>query len=182
MLSSFYLAHRSERQRETSLKMKTVAFVILALFCAGNLIGRSSLRTGQSSAKGKSRPPVATTFTLVGADDLAWCANLLGAEATAKPIDKILGTVFAAGHLAYERGSYDEFVHCYDPTRAVIDQWCIAVILPRRKLHPLLTHRLASERPPTSEWSIAICALGFRMQPRRLTAAFSARQVTLTHH
>jgi acid phosphatase type 7 len=56
------------------------------------------------------------TYTLVGAGDIAGCANLLGAEATAKLIDKIPGTVFAAGDLAYDRGTYEEFEKCYQPT------------------------------------------------------------------
>jgi hypothetical protein len=56
------------------------------------------------------------TFTLVGAGDIAWCGNLTGAEATAKLIDKIPGTVFAAGDLAYDRGTIEEFENCYQPT------------------------------------------------------------------
>jgi len=52
----------------------------------------------------------------VGAGDVAWCGNLSGAQATAKLIDKIPGTVFAAGDLAYENGSYEVFENCYEPT------------------------------------------------------------------
>lgn len=59
------------------------------------------------------RPEV---FTLVGAGDIAGCRNLAGAEATAKLIDKIPGTVFAAGDLAYDSGTYEEFLNCYEPT------------------------------------------------------------------
>jgi hypothetical protein len=55
-------------------------------------------------------------FTLVGAGDIAWCGDLSGAEATAKLIKDIPGTVFAAGDLAYETGSWDEFQNCYGPT------------------------------------------------------------------
>ena len=58
----------------------------------------------------------AKDFTLVGAGDIAWCGNLLGAEATAKLIDQIPGTVFAAGDLVYNKGSWDEFQNCYQPT------------------------------------------------------------------
>ena len=39
-----------------------------------------------------------------------------GAEATAKLIDKIPGTVFAAGDLAYPDGSDEQFAKCYGPT------------------------------------------------------------------
>ncbi len=56
------------------------------------------------------------TFTLVGAGDIAGCGNLSGARATAQLIDKIPGTVFAAGDLAYEKGTYEEFENCYQPT------------------------------------------------------------------
>jgi Calcineurin-like phosphoesterase len=55
-------------------------------------------------------------FTLVGAGDIVGCSDLSAAEATAKLIDAIPGTVFAAGDLAYERGTYEEFVKCYGPT------------------------------------------------------------------
>jgi len=56
------------------------------------------------------------TFTLVGAGDIAGCSSLTGAEATARLIESIPGTVFAAGDLAYEPGTYEEFKHCYQPT------------------------------------------------------------------
>jgi len=56
-------------------------------------------------------------FTLVGAGDIAWCGNLLGAEATAKLIEKLPeAAVFAAGDLAYEKGTWEEFQNCYQPT------------------------------------------------------------------
>ncbi len=56
------------------------------------------------------------TFILVGAGDIASCEALEGAEATAKLIDGILGEVFAAGDLAYEKGTAEEFKNCYDKT------------------------------------------------------------------
>jgi len=56
------------------------------------------------------------TFVLVGAGDIAGCKNLEGAKATAKLIEQIPGTVFAAGDLAYERGSAEDFKNCYEPT------------------------------------------------------------------
>jgi acid phosphatase type 7 len=58
----------------------------------------------------------AQTFTLVGAGDIATCKHLQSAEATAKLIEQIPGTVFAAGDLAYEKGSPTEFKDCYDST------------------------------------------------------------------
>jgi hypothetical protein len=53
---------------------------------------------------------------LVGAGDIASCDDLAGAYATAKLIDKIPGTVFAAGDLAYPNGSDADFQNCYSPT------------------------------------------------------------------
>jgi acid phosphatase type 7 len=56
------------------------------------------------------------TFTLVGAGDIASCENIEGARATAKLLEQIPGTIFAAGDLAYERGTAAEFQNCYDTT------------------------------------------------------------------
>src|SRR6202453_1832338 len=53
---------------------------------------------------------------LVGAGDISSCDDLAGAEATAKLIDKIPGTVFATGDLAYPDGSDEQFAKCYTPT------------------------------------------------------------------
>jgi acid phosphatase type 7 len=60
--------------------------------------------------------PDGQTFTLVGAGDIAGCQNIEGARATAKLLEQIPGTIFAAGDLAYERGTAAEFQNCYDPT------------------------------------------------------------------
>jgi acid phosphatase type 7 len=71
----------------------------------------------QDSAHGKSPSPPQQNhrFILVGAGDIASCKNLEGAQATAKLIEQIPGTVFAAGDLAYEKGSAEDFKNCYDP-------------------------------------------------------------------
>jgi calcineurin-like phosphoesterase family protein len=52
---------------------------------------------------------------LVGAGDIGNCATT-GAEATARLLDHISGTVFAAGDNAYMRGTRDEYQNCYEPT------------------------------------------------------------------
>src|SRR6202795_2682148 len=66
------------------------------------------LRTSKTSSKaGKNKSP--DTFTLVGAGDIVGCSDTSGAEATAELIDAIPGTVFAAGDLAYQRGTFEEF-------------------------------------------------------------------------
>ena len=67
----------------------------------------------QKSAQAK---PPEQAFILVGAGDIASCKQPQGAEATAKLIEQIPGTVFAAGDLAYERGTPAEFEKCYGPT------------------------------------------------------------------
>jgi hypothetical protein len=65
---------------------------------------------------GKTDSKAANTFTLVGAGDIAGCGDLSGAKATARLIEGIPGTVFAAGDLAYDLGTDAEYQHCYDPT------------------------------------------------------------------
>jgi acid phosphatase type 7 len=67
--------------------------------------------TGSAPNSGAS-----TDAVLVGAGDIATCGELEGAEATAKLIAKIPGTVFAVGDLAYPDGSDEQFAKCYGPT------------------------------------------------------------------
>jgi hypothetical protein len=55
------------------------------------------------------------TAILVGAGDIADCKDLSGAEATAKLLVQLPGTVMAVGDLAYPDGSKENFV-CYDKT------------------------------------------------------------------
>jgi hypothetical protein len=55
------------------------------------------------------------TVVLVGAGDIADCRDLSGAEATAKLLDQIPGTVMAVGDLAYPDGTKENF-ECYDRT------------------------------------------------------------------
>src|SRR5260370_18918200 len=70
-------------------------------------------KRAQLKARKKHRPDRA--FVLVGAGDIASCKNPEGARATSKLIEQIPGTVFAAGDLAYEKGSAEDFKNCYDP-------------------------------------------------------------------
>jgi len=73
-------------------------------------------RPKHSEAKRKKKQAQDGTFVLVGAGDIASCQSPEGARATAKLIEQTPGTVFAAGDLAYEKGSATEFKTCYDPT------------------------------------------------------------------
>jgi calcineurin-like phosphoesterase family protein len=67
-------------------------------------------------AKGQStKTTLESNPVLVGAGDIADCKDLSGAEATAKLLENIPGTVFAAGDLAYPDGSKENFA-CYDKT------------------------------------------------------------------
>jgi hypothetical protein len=70
----------------------------------------------RAQRKAPEKQPAEQTFILVGAGDIASCQNPEGARATAKLIEQIPGTVFAAGDLAYESGSAAEFLNCYGPT------------------------------------------------------------------
>jgi hypothetical protein len=63
----------------------------------------------------RNRPANAESVVLVGAGDIADCRDLTGAEATAKLLEQIPGTVMAVGDLAYPDGSKENFA-CYDKT------------------------------------------------------------------
>jgi hypothetical protein len=63
----------------------------------------------------RSRPGDEEAAVLVGAGDIADCRDLSGAEATAKLLEQIPGTVMAVGDLAYPDGSRENF-ECYKRT------------------------------------------------------------------
>src|SRR5579859_2042175 len=75
----------------------------------------SHSKHGAGFAFGKAPSADTASVVLVGAGDIADCKDLSGAEATAKLLEKIPGTVFAAGDLAYPDGSKENF-ECYDKT------------------------------------------------------------------
>jgi hypothetical protein len=85
------------------------AFVLASAGEGKKSLGKSAAATAPANAR-ESDP------VLVGAGDIASCDNLAGAEATAKLIDAIPGTVFAVGDLAYPDGSEEQFAKCYGPT------------------------------------------------------------------
>jgi acid phosphatase type 7 len=91
-----------------------VALVYASLPCRSDAQANSP--TASAAEDTKSRAAAERTFTLVGAGDIAGCSNLNGALATAGIIEKIPGTVFANGDLAYEKGTYAEFQNCYQPS------------------------------------------------------------------
>ncbi len=83
----------------------------VAILIAGSFLGFAS----NSAIPSGAFPSDGQAAILVGAGDIADCRDLTGAEATAKLLDQISGTVFAAGDLAYPDGSKENFV-CYDKT------------------------------------------------------------------
>jgi hypothetical protein len=87
---------------------------VLFVFTFLSIVGGPAA-SGQDTA---SSPITATSSdpVLVGAGDVASCEDLAGAYATAKLIEKIPGTVFVAGDLAYPKGSDEDFAKCYEPT------------------------------------------------------------------
>lgn len=96
------------------MKLCAVSLVWLLLMTTF-VLGQSSLDAKSASAKANAASS-ASVAVLVGAGDIASCDDLKGAEATAKLIDNIPGTVFAAGDLAYPDGSDKQFAKCYGPT------------------------------------------------------------------
>jgi hypothetical protein len=97
----------------------SVLFLLLVLAVAPPNLSPQTRDNKATSSPARSKtllPAAESTYTLVGAGDIAWCGSMAGAEATAKLIDEIPGTVFAAGDLAYQRGTYEEFQKCYQPT------------------------------------------------------------------
>jgi hypothetical protein len=87
--------------------------ILLIIFA---IVPAVTVADAQAKESGKAPSVPAADPVLVGAGDIASCDDLAGAEATAKLIDKIPGTVFAAGDLAYPDGSDENFAKCYDPT------------------------------------------------------------------
>ncbi|HET7441235.1 MAG TPA: metallophosphoesterase [Terriglobales bacterium] len=66
--------------------------------------------------RAKPDAPATSDPVLVGAGDIASCDDLAGAIATAKLLERIPGTIFADGDLAYPAGTDQQFHDCYGPT------------------------------------------------------------------
>lgn len=95
-----------------------VCLVSLWIWTCASVFGQEKPKPAPNKAQAKKckNPAVIKPFVLVGAGDIASCKDLSGAEATAELIEKIPGEVFAAGDLAYEKGTAAEFTNCYDKT------------------------------------------------------------------
>jgi hypothetical protein len=93
---------------------------LITLFCiltlAGHIHGQAPSKSTPAPATKDAKASTHSVAVLVGAGDIASCDDLAGAQATAKLLDNIPGTVFAVGDLAYPDGSDEQFANCYGPT------------------------------------------------------------------
>lgn len=87
----------------------SAATIFVALAGPLLLLSAASATPDKTSANPGDAP------ILVGAGDIADCRDLAGAEATAKLLEQISGTVMAVGDLAYPDGTKENF-DCYDKT------------------------------------------------------------------
>ena len=81
------------------------------------ILGSGGLTQGQATSPGSAaEESKSESAILVGAGDIVGCKDQRGAAATAKLIDKIPGTVFAAGDLVYDAANLAQFQACYGAT------------------------------------------------------------------
>jgi len=92
--------------------MKSIAGMCVA--CVALFIVYSNVHARANAAASHSAA-LDEPAVLVGAGDIADCKDLSGAEATAKLLEQIPGTVMAVGDLAYPDGTKENFA-CYDST------------------------------------------------------------------
>jgi hypothetical protein len=94
-----------------------VALVLIAILgvaiVRGGIGGTRFALSSATPGPRMTEPPGAVV--LVGAGDIADCGEDAD-EATARLLDVIDGTVFAAGDNAYENGSLEDYQRCYAPT------------------------------------------------------------------
>jgi acid phosphatase type 7 len=113
------MASRLERSR-LDVRIPALAAALLACLvsvqCSGGGAGTGSPTSptvpGPSTPIPTPTPPGPVTF--VGAGDIAICGG--NAEATARQLDGIGGTVFTLGDNAYSSGTRADFQNCYEPT------------------------------------------------------------------
>src|SRR5262245_31440204 len=119
-MTSVHLRQSRNRRGAPGFALSAAIITLIAAACSVGPNGHvPALQPRQAAANHNSKEKnrqAANPFVLVGAGDIAACSVLAGAEATAKLIEQIPGTVFAAGDLAYERGTTQEFRDCYGKT------------------------------------------------------------------
>src|SRR5262249_48742335 len=89
---------------EMCIRISSICFISTVTVCG--LFASMSVVLSAPQSSGE-------VAVLVGAGDIADCKDLSGAEATAKLLQGIPGTVMTIGDLAYPDGSQENFV-CYD--------------------------------------------------------------------
>jgi acid phosphatase type 7 len=97
--------------------------LILALAAAARAAGAREYQSGLPVAAARdarhwlaaAKQTTADDPVLIGAGDIADCADMAGAEATAKLLEANPGTVMAIGDLAYPDGTRENFA-CYEKT------------------------------------------------------------------
>jgi hypothetical protein len=96
-------------------RIQVAILLVFGLLGAVSVAARFSAEDTKKP-KAPTGPPASEPIAvLVGAGDIADCRDLSGAEATAKLLDAIPGTVMAVGDLAYPDGTKENF-ECYDRT------------------------------------------------------------------
>ena len=93
----------------------SVSGLVLGLAEGGATITATSEGQGGSAAITVTAPPPGAPVVLVGAGDIADCADSRD-EATATLLDNIAGTVFANGDNAYPNGAAADYTQCYGPS------------------------------------------------------------------
>jgi len=110
-----FIGRRKKLAFQLVLSLVPLMLIVAAYARAQTQSPRSTDRPKRPRNKAPKKQSPERAFVLVGAGDIASCKNPEGARATAKLIEQIPGTVFAAGDLAYEKGSAEDFKNCYDP-------------------------------------------------------------------
>src|SRR5262250_1154720 len=100
--------------RQTASERRLMSRGKRSLFC-GMVMLLPGLRLYSQVQSSTAPNAEAEPAVLVGAGDVADCRDLAGAEATAKLLEKIPGTVMVVGDLAYPDGTKENFA-CYDKT------------------------------------------------------------------
>jgi acid phosphatase type 7 len=111
------------RSRHVVIGLVSVLLVSSALMsaCGGSTPATPTAPTQLESPAGTSgsspvaAPEVAPDEVMVGAGDIARC-GVGDAEATAKLLDRIPGTVFTLGDNVQDQGAAEEYEKCFEPT------------------------------------------------------------------
>lgn len=101
----------------------TVVMVVSGISCNGDSIPTSPTSNNVENPSSNTPsplsplpPPPQLPVTLIGAGDIAYSSSMVAAEATAKLIESMSGTVFTAGDNVQGDGSEKEFNEYFNPT------------------------------------------------------------------